>query len=74
MHGLGRSLDMFRRFVHGDFGRAKHLTALPIAALEDLKNGVGGLRRVMALRNRFVTPRVKNLTQAFFRLDAMLAQ
>src|ERR1022692_2158061 len=56
------------------FGRPEDLCTSPVAALRDLKYGVVGLHRVVALGNRLMLMRVELLADDFSALDAVLAE
>ena len=61
-------------FINHNFGRAKDLVAPPVTTLEHLQDGVVGLGRIVALRNRFMPMRVERLADNLLGLDAMLAK
>jgi hypothetical protein len=69
-------VDLFcvLQVIDHNFGRAKDLLTSPITALEHLQDGVVGLGRIMALRNRFMPVRVERLADTLLCLNAMLAE
>ena len=60
--------------VDHDFGRAKDLLTSAITALVHLQDGMVGLGRVIALRNRFMPVWVKRLANNLLGLNAMLVK
>jgi hypothetical protein len=63
-----------RQVINHHFGRSKNLLASPVTALAHLQDGVVGLGRIVALRNRFMPVRVERLADALLDLDAVLAE
>ncbi len=62
------------QIIYHHFGRSKDFFTSPVTALEHLKDGMIGLGRVVALRNSFMSVRIKRLTDALLALDAVLAE
>ena len=62
------------QIINHHFSRTKHLLPPPIPALQDLKDGLVRLGRVVPLGDRVMPMRVERLADALLALDAVLAE
>jgi len=61
-----------RQVVHHHFGWANNLRTSAVTALNNFKDGMVGLSRIMTLRKRFMSVRVEGFADHILTLDAVL--